>query len=126
MATLRGTMVRLDGKLVIRYETTNWSEATRSIFFWPLSDDRSTGAAFRLEGHAVVSLDDHGGWGVAPEDPDFWQLKNARAVMLNGGKTEAVKVERVEVPCPKVRAGIKTRWHEGRWEKLMKKGWVLA
>ena len=27
------------------------------------------------------------------------------------------------VPCPKVRAGIETRWHEGHWQKLLKKGW---
>jgi hypothetical protein len=125
MATLRGTMVRLDGKLVIRYETANWSEPTRVIMYYPLSEDRSSGAPWRLEGRAVVSTG-YGEWRGAPEDPDFWQLRNATAVALNGDKTEAVKVEREPIPCPKVRAGIQTRWHEGRWEKLMKKGWVAA
>jgi len=126
MTPIRGKMVRLDGKLVIRYEAVLWSEPTRQILYWPLSEDRSTGGAFRLEGHLLVTLDDHGGWGVAPEDRDFWVLKNARAVMLNGGKTEAVRVEREPISCPKVRAGVKTRWYEGEWQKLTKKGWVRA
>lgn len=32
----------------------------------------------------------------------------------------------VSAPTPKVRAGIEVRWHNGRWEKLLKKGWVPA
>ena len=30
------------------------------------------------------------------------------------------------VPMPKVRKGIETRYRNGRWEKLLKKGWVAA
>src|SRR5688572_25756657 len=32
------------------------------------------------------------------------------------------------IPCPKVRRGIETRWNGtyGRWEKLLKVGWVPA
>jgi hypothetical protein len=31
------------------------------------------------------------------------------------------------LPCPKVRAGVETRYHDGRWEKYLKaRGWVAA
>ena len=32
-----------------------------------------------------------------------------------------------DVPCPKVRPGIETRWSDGKWQKYLKsKGWVTA
>lgn len=33
-----------------------------------------------------------------------------------------------DIPCPKVRAGIKTRWNgdKGEWEKELKSGWCVA
>jgi hypothetical protein len=33
-----------------------------------------------------------------------------------------------DIPCPKVRAGIKTRWNgdKGHWEKELKSGWCMA
>jgi len=33
-----------------------------------------------------------------------------------------------DVPCPKVRTGIKTRWNgdKGEWEKELKSGWCRA
>jgi hypothetical protein len=30
------------------------------------------------------------------------------------------------IPPPKVRAGIEVRYTSGRWEKLLRKGWVAA
>ena len=34
----------------------------------------------------------------------------------------------VDIPCPKVRAGVKTRWNadKGSWEKELKSGWCTA
>ena len=34
----------------------------------------------------------------------------------------------VDIPCPKVRTGIKTRWNgdKGQWEKELKTGWRTA
>lgn len=38
-----------------------------------------------------------------------------------------IGAEEVAVPCPKVRFGLETRWHEGRWQKYLKtQGWVPA
>lgn len=43
------------------------------------------------------------------------------------GSSYPVHVEDRAVPCPKVRAGIETRWHQGAWQKHSKaKGWVRA
>lgn len=45
--------------------------------------------------------------------------------LIDGDKTEAVKVEEESVPPPKTR--VETRWWNGRWEKYLKReGWVSA
>jgi hypothetical protein len=33
-----------------------------------------------------------------------------------------------DIPCPKVRSGINTRWngHKGYWEKELKNGWCMV
>ena len=50
-----------------------------------------------------------------------------QGTMAQGGSTPAIITEQTPVPCPKVRAGIETRWRNGRWEKYLKtKGWVSA
>ena len=43
-------------------------------------------------------------------------------------KTEASKIENIDIPCPKVRSGIKTRWNgnKGHWEKELKSRWCMA
>lgn len=47
--------------------------------------------------------------------------------MAQGGSTPAIITEESEVECPKVRAGIETRWKDGCWQKYLKtKGWVAA
>lgn len=47
--------------------------------------------------------------------------------LIDGPKTLAIKQEEKPIPCPKVRAGIETRFHRGAWEKYLKsKGWVTA
>lgn len=33
--------------------------------------------------------------------------------------------EEEPIPCPKVRAGIQTRWRDGMWRKLLKSGWTI-
>ena len=53
----------------------------------------------------------------------------ARPIMLHlkeGGKTHSVKFEKIPIPCPKVKAGIKTRWSSDKesWMKELKTGWT--
>jgi hypothetical protein len=41
-----------------------------------------------------------------------------------GGETQAAIVYSYDVPCPKVRKGIETRWYQGKWQKYTKaRGW---
>ncbi len=48
--------------------------------------------------------------------------------LTNGGSTRAIITEEIPIPCPKVRAGIETRWNEYKkqWEKCLKSGWARA
>lgn len=47
--------------------------------------------------------------------------------LVNGSKTQCVKQDIVPIACPKVRAGIATRFRNSRWEKYLKsQGWVSA
>lgn len=41
-----------------------------------------------------------------------------------GGKTRPEFTEETPFECPKVRRGIETRYRDGRWQKLLKSGWV--
>jgi hypothetical protein len=45
--------------------------------------------------------------------------------LKEGGKTKSVKFERIPIPQPKVKVGIKVRWNENKhvWEKLLSTGW---
>jgi len=45
--------------------------------------------------------------------------------LVDQGKTKSIKVTFEPIPKPKTR--VKTRWHNGKWEKLLKsKGWVIV
>jgi len=46
--------------------------------------------------------------------------------LVDGGKTQSIETITEDIPCPKVRNGIETRFENGRWEKLLKTGWKLA
>lgn len=64
-----------------------------------------------------------GHWGGS--DPGIVIVYRLRGkVRTGGGSVEAAHVETIPVPPPKVRAGIETRWKDGRWERLLKRGWV--
>ncbi len=49
-----------------------------------------------------------------------------RAEMPDLGSTKALSITEAPVACPKVRGTTETRWHEYRWEKLTRKGWVAC
>lgn len=44
--------------------------------------------------------------------------------LAEGGATKAIKTEERYLPCPKVRKGITTRYSNGKWQKLLRQGWV--
>jgi hypothetical protein len=53
-------------------------------------------------------------------------LPKTRFSLVDRGVTKAVLIKRTPIHAPKVRKGIELRWNCGRWEKLLRKGWVPA
>lgn len=130
---MKCTVVREKDRLFVRYEMTCWSEPTLAIGYWPI-DQSISRAAFRLEGFQVEDRNYSGRFSLAigpaldrlGNTIEYHQLKDCVAVLVNGAKTEAERIERQPIPCPKVRRGVETRYHEGTWQKLLKRGWVSA
>lgn len=50
-------------------------------------------------------------------------LGGRRCTVRIRGDVEPIKVEFADAPPPKAR-GKQIRWHEGGWQKLLKRGWV--
>ena len=47
--------------------------------------------------------------------------------LKDGEKTLSIETLKTPIPCPKVRAGIMTRYNSGEWQKYLKaKGWCTA
>lgn len=119
---LEGTIEEREGALFVRYETTFEFEPIRRVMLWRVirTDGNPYHAARPKRGDIARSQ----GMGV-------WRTFNAVTNDWTGsvtidGAAEAEYVEDVEVPAPKVRKGVELRWHRGRWEKLLRKGWVPA
>ena len=130
---VKGTVVRRDGRLYVQHTDNLWSQPVQVIQYWPI-EERLSRAASRLEGFTVV---DHMGrgefqleYGAALErlgdTMEYHQLKECKAVLPHGGRTQSEFREEIPIPCPRVRKGIETRYECGRWEKLLRKGWVPA
>lgn len=117
---LEGHLIEREGVLYVGYETTLDYEPVRLRYYWrvvsttgnPWHGSRpAAGDRCRYNGHEV--------WSTSREE---------------GGSTGSVRqkegaadyIEREPVPAPKVRRGVELRWREGRWQKLLKKGWVAA
>lgn len=57
---------------------------------------------------------------------DRWEAYASGGYLMLTTEHEGA-VSRTPVPCPRVRAGVETRYRHGRWEKLTKRaGWVAA
>lgn len=48
--------------------------------------------------------------------------------LKDGNQTKNIKYEIIDIPCPKVKKGIKTRWNacKEHWEKELKSGWCMV
>ena len=72
---------------------------------------------FPEDGDAVRDGGIAGGW--ANYHGEGWTVQF-------GSNCQAESATERDVPCPKVRKGIETRWHNGEWQKMLKGGWVRA
>lgn len=116
--TLAGRLALRDGALFIVYETTLDSEPTLKRLWWRVEHTKGEPYSGRtpLAGDTCTSSGNN--WHCSREGCGL------TGSVYAAGNREAEIVEFEPVPRPKVRKGIETRWHYGKWEKLTKKGWV--
>ena len=111
---LTGTIDKIDCWSYVKYSYLLLAEPTRQTMWWRVERVESTCGALVCSpavGDTVTRLDSSNAW-VGP---------GYRAYTVE----DAGKVERTPVPCPKV-GRRQARWNDGRWEKLLAKGWVPA
>jgi hypothetical protein len=117
MLVLKGTIDIIGNNVYVKYSTTFDSEPTRQTLWWKIDTVRahpwSAARGWPEKGDDVTSESGTEGWRAAGYTVHF------------PGDRQAEKVEREPVACPKTR-GKETRWCNGRWEKLLAKGWVPA
>ncbi len=115
--SIQGT-IHLEGETVfVRYETTFENEPTRQILFWRV--DRVVRSPYHVGSHPMAGDVVRAGVG----SDNTWS--GPGYTVHFAGTAEAERIEREPVPCPSTR-GKPSRWYQGRWEKLMAKGWVPA
>jgi hypothetical protein len=112
-----------DGWLCVRYQSTLYDRPTIIMQWWPIAPannfDREILA--KMQGATEPDLMDsrNGGHYSFREAPYRWinlQLKD-------GGKT--MPIAREERPLSQPKSRTQVRWHDGRWQKMLKsQGWV--
>lgn len=117
---ITGTLRRIDGKWYVDHSYSMHDEPTLCTVRWPVTDFARRGS-----------------YGPAPEPVDGLEMTHESGhgaqwqAYKHGGYLIAVTPDQGEaiktpIPCPKVRAGIETRYAYGKWEKALKSGWVPA
>jgi hypothetical protein len=112
-----------DGWLCIRFEGSEFFTPTLTIHWWPVRREA------RADVERFIGLTPargHAGF-FSVADPWYPGGRRVDLTLKDGGSTQPIATESRPLPCPKVRAGIETRYEAGRWRKYLKaKGWVDA
>ena len=118
---MEGTLKSRDGKLYVLYMSDEYSEPFRQYIWWRVLETRGTGYGERPEAGDIATSSGGGEW--RTRNPSTH--RSTGTVSTGTGSTQAETVERVSIPPPTT-GGKELRWRDGRWEKLMAKGWVSA
>lgn len=118
---MEGTLKSRNGKLYVLYASDEYSEPFRQYIWWRVLESRGTGYGERPEAGDLATSIGGGEW--RARNPSTH--RSTGTVSTGTGSTQAETVERVSIPPPTV-AGKELRWRDGRWEKLLAKGWVPA
>ena len=115
---MQGKLVERDGALHVLYQTTFDNEPTRRSLYWKVV--QTSGNPYGSERPAV-------GDDVRSSGGGSWVVTNrlAGGVSTGLGSTEAAFVEDAPVPPPAAR-GKQLRWYQGRWQRLLARGWTDA
>jgi hypothetical protein len=112
-----------EGRLYVVWDNVSELHPVITRMWWPV--EQSAGCAYNANrpSSGDIAVNQHDGrWVTHRESPT---ISRTGSVYVDG-KKQAERVETINVPCPKVRAGVETRWYQGEWQKLLKKGWVPA
>jgi hypothetical protein len=120
--SLTGKLIQFDARtLAVEYQATIYNEPKVIRNVWPLG-------YYRFRGMSAISIEDAIGREATIQDGRVSvYCGNGNYLdggLVDGGQTKSIKTETIDVPRPKCR--VETRWRDGRWEKLMRKGWVAA
>src|ERR1700751_589771 len=119
--TMEGTVKSRNGRLYVLYTYDESSAPFRQYMWWPVLAARGSGYGDAPEAGDIAASVGGGEW--RTRNP--LTHRSTGSVSTGPGATQAETVERVSVDPPPAR-GKELRWHEGRWEKLLAKGWVPA
>lgn len=117
---MEGKLVSRDDALWVLYETTEDAEPKLHHLWWKVESIAGTGYERPEDGDDVKYRGD-GYWTVTRPD----NHRHCGTVHTGSGSTKAHRRVVTSVSCPQTR-GKETRWNQGRWEKLLKRGWVPA
>ena len=119
--SMEGKLVERDGKLYVVYASTDYSRPSRTVLWWRVV--QSTGNPYSAQrpsaGDSARSTGYGGSWTTSGGNG------SSGSVSTGDGRTQAEFREEVPVLPPNAR-GKELRWHDGRWEKLMARGWEPA
>jgi hypothetical protein len=119
---LHGTFVEIKPDQ-FGFESTHtlYNEPKRVRQVWALS-------AVRTSGYSYCRIQDAIGKPATCTDARvncyLGQGNSVAAVIDGGGSAKAIIHEILPVPRPKCR--VETRWYDGQWQKLTRKGWIPA
>lgn len=118
---MEGTLKSRNGKLYVLYTSDEYSEPFRQSIWWRVLETRGTGYGERPEAGDIATSSGGGEW--RTRNPSTH--RSTGSVSIGTGSTQAETVERVSIPPPTA-GGKELRWRDGRWEKLMARGWTPA
>lgn len=118
---MEGVLKHRDGRLYVLYTYDEYGEPFRQFIWWRVLETRGTGYGERPEVGDLATSTGSGGWRTRNSSTQ----RSTGTVSTGTGSTQAEMVERVSIHPPAAR-GRQLRWHEGRWERLLARGWTPA
>ena len=98
-----------------------YDKPEKVILHWPIGSVYPPIGIDSYEGHEVTKNSSYG-YSIRAAAYQYSDIY----LIIDQGRTKSIHTIVEPIPCPKVRKGIETRWYNGRWEKLLKSGWVPA
>ena len=122
------SLADVSGQLCIKDSTTLSTEPLRITHYWPTGIKTYE---FIRSYWPLEEIDVHESWShngtYRINHKGSYSHQDLYLPLINGNSTKSIKMDKEEIPCPKVREGIQTRYFFGTWQKYLKsKGWVPA